>query len=107
MENKIELVDFSILKRVYKTTLNKKFATRKNWEPFNPNEISSYIPGTIISVDVKEGQTVKEGERLLVLESMKMFNNIKMPCDGVITKVHITPGQRIAKNFLMIEIIES
>ena len=107
MENKIELVDFCILKRVYKTTLNKKFENRTKWEPLNPNEIISFIPGTIISLDVKEGQSVKEGDRILILESMKMYNNIKMPCDGTIVKIHVEPGQRIAKNILMVEILES
>ncbi len=107
MENKKELVDFCILKRVYKTTLNKKYENRKNWEPLNLNEIISYIPGTIISLDVKEGQEVKEGDRILILESMKMYNNIKMPCDGTISKIHVVAGQRIAKNFLMVEIIEA
>ncbi|MBP8849070.1 MAG: acetyl-CoA carboxylase biotin carboxyl carrier protein subunit [Breznakibacter sp.] len=106
MENKEELVDFCILKRVYKTTLTKKYAGRKNWEPNNPNEIISIIPGTIISIDVKEGQTLKMGERILVLESMKMYNNICMPCDGSITKICVEPGQRIPKNHLMVEISE-
>ena len=43
------------------------------------------MPGTILSVAVKEGDTVKEGQQLMILEAMKMENEILSPCDGVVT----------------------
>ena len=70
----------------------------------NPNLVVSYIPGTVVKIFVKEGETVKEGKALMILESMKMQNRITMPFVGKIKKINITPMQRIPKNHVMIEI---
>ncbi len=99
-----EFVDFAVTARKYKTLLTKKFKNRKVWEAPNPNNIKSYIPGTIIELNVKPGQKVKQGELLLRLEAMKMQNRIDMPFDGIIKSVNVNVGERIPKNFLMIEI---
>lgn len=99
-----DLVDFAVFSMKYKTKLTQKFINRKKWEAPNPNKVVSYIPGTVISIEVKEGQVVKEGERIMVLQAMKMLNNIQMPFTGKIVKIHVEPGQKIPKNHLMIEI---
>jgi pyruvate carboxylase len=88
----------------YKTELTKKFVNRKNWTKPNPLMIYSIIPGTIIDVYVKNGQKVQKGETILVLEAMKMQNQILMPFDGKIKKVYIKPDEKIAKHHLMIEL---
>lgn len=106
MEKKqnIELVDFPILVRKYKTTLTKKFMNRKFYTEPNPNEVRSYIPGTIIKIFVKKGQIIKEGSTLLILEAMKMRNEINMPFDGEIAKINVKEGEKIPKGFVMVEI---
>ena len=63
------------------------------------------ISGKIISVNVKAGDVVKEGDVLCVLESMKMENPILAPVDGTIAEVGITVEQ-VAKPGEMIAIIE-
>lgn len=88
----------------YLTTFNKKFVNRKVWSEPNLNHISSYIPGTIVDILVKEGQLVPAGETLLVLEAMKMNNSIQMPFQGKVLKINVEKGQKIPKNFLMVEI---
>jgi pyruvate carboxylase len=88
----------------YQTTYNKKYENRKVWAEPNFNHINSYIPGTIIDILVKEGQKVAAGESILILEAMKMYNDIKMPFKGKIVKVYVEIGQKIPKNFLMIEV---
>ena len=88
----------------FKTGLTKKFLNRKQWIKPDPNKITAIIPGTIIDVYVKNGQNVKKGETLLVLEAMKMQNQIIMPFDGKIKKVCVKPDERIPKNHLMIEL---
>jgi biotin carboxyl carrier protein len=88
----------------YTTTYNKKFINRKVWSEPNLNHIYSYIPGTIVDLLVSEGQPVEEGETILILEAMKMNNSIQMPFDGKIVKINVEKGQKIPKNFLMIEI---
>jgi biotin carboxyl carrier protein len=88
----------------YKTELTKKFINRKEWIVPNPKKIAAIIPGTIIDVYVKNGQKVKKGETLLILEAMKMQNRILMPFDGKIKKVFVKPDEKIPKNFLMVEL---
>jgi len=88
----------------YKTGLTKKFINRKEWIVPNPKKITAIIPGTIIDVYVKNGQKVKKGETLLILEAMKMQNQILMPFDGKINKIFVKPDEKIPKNHLMIEL---
>lgn len=102
--NKSELVDFAVTARKYKTLLNKKFINRKVYEAPNPNEIRSYIPGTVIKIKVKKGQKVKEGETIMILEAMKMMNQIKMPFNGKIKEIFMEVGNKVKKNDLMFEL---
>jgi biotin carboxyl carrier protein len=53
---------------------------------------------------VSEGQVLKSGESILVLEAMKMYNDVQMPFKGKILKVNVEKGQKIPKDFVMIEI---
>lgn len=89
---------------VYKTTYTKKFENRVNYETPNENLIYSFIPGTIIDIFVKSKQKVKEGETILLLEAMKMENQIRMPFDGEIVKIHVKVGEVIPNHHLMLEI---
>ncbi len=57
--------------------------------------IKSPLPGIIISVDVKEGQAVKRGQKVAVVEAMKMENDILAECDGTVTAVHARKGDSV------------
>ena len=59
------------------------------------------ITGKIISVDVKVGDEVKEGDVLCLLESMKMENPILAPVTGTVAKIEISPGQVVEAGDLM------
>lgn len=107
MAEEKELKDLIIQGAVYKTTFTKKFENRVNYETPNENLIYSFIPGTIIDIFVKTKQKVKEGETLLLLEAMKMENQIRMPFDGEIVKIHIKQGQVIPNRHLILEIKRS
>lgn len=99
-----ELIDFAVTARKYKTQLTKKYMNRKFWVNPSPYEIQSYIPGTIISIDAKEGRVVEEGTQLLILEAMKMQNKVEMPFTARIKKIYVKPGERVPKDFIMIEL---
>ena len=58
-------------------------------------KIGSPLPGVIISVDVKEGQAVKRGQKVAVIEAMKMENEILAECDGTVTAVHVKQGDSV------------
>ena len=57
--------------------------------------VKSPLPGIIISVDVKEGQTVKRGQKVAVIEAMKMENEILAESDGTVTAVHTRKGDSV------------
>ncbi|MGW8287581.1 MAG: pyruvate carboxylase subunit B [Desulfobulbales bacterium] len=59
------------------------------------------MPGMIVGLDKKEGDTVKEGETILVLEAMKMENSLPAPISGTITKINLGVGDHVAKNDIL------
>ncbi|KAJ1549353.1 hypothetical protein HK405_004819 [Cladochytrium tenue] len=65
--------------------------------------ILSPMPGSVVSVAVKEGDEVAEGSELAVVEAMKMQNVIRAPRVGKIKKVSVKPGQSVAGDEIMIE----
>ncbi len=63
----------------------------------NDQTIAAPMPGMIISYEKKEGDAVKYGETVLVLEAMKMYNNIASPCDGTIKAIPLKKGDSVGK----------
>ena len=57
--------------------------------------IQSPLPGIIVSIDVKEGQAVKRGQKVAVIEAMKMENDILAEVDGTITAIHVGKGDSV------------
>ena len=57
--------------------------------------IKSPLPGIIISIDVKEGQAVKRGQKVAVIEAMKMENDILAESDGTVTAIHAAKGDSV------------
>lgn len=105
MENKKqELVPFVILARYYNTTLTKKFLNRKVWVSPIPGEVKSNLPGTIVSIAVKEGDRVEKGQLLMIHEAMKMENRIRAPFSGIVKWIGVETGEKIKKDTLMIVI---
>lgn len=100
----VELVDFAVTARKYKTQLTNKYKNRKPWVNPNPYEIQSLIPGTVLSIAVNVGDVVKEGDHLMILEAMKMKNRIQMPFTARIKNINVSPGDRVPKETLMIEL---
>uniref|UniRef100_UPI0032176C26 acetyl-CoA carboxylase biotin carboxyl carrier protein subunit n=1 Tax=uncultured Draconibacterium sp. TaxID=1573823 RepID=UPI0032176C26 len=107
MTQEKELKNLIVQGAVYKTTYTKKFENRVNYETPNENMLYSFIPGTIIDIYVKTRQKVKEGETLLLLEAMKMQNQVRMPFDGEIVKIHVSKDEVIPNRHLMVEVKRS
>lgn len=61
----------------------------------NGETVTSPMPGTILSVNVSNGSAVKKGDVLLILEAMKMENEILAPCDGTVASVNVTKGSSV------------
>lgn len=88
----------------YKTLFSKKFLNRKAYVIPDPRRLCAFIPGTIMKVFVKEKHKVKKGDKLLVLQAMKMNNIILAPFNGVIKKVYVKAGESVPKQHLLIEL---
>lgn len=67
-------------------------------------QLKSPLPGNIVKVLVKDGDAVTFGDTLLIMESMKMENNIKADRDCVVKKVHISEGQTVMQDDLLLDI---
>lgn len=102
MAEEKELKTLVVQAAVYKTTYTKKFENRKKYKRPNPNEVHSHIPGTVLDIFVKTNQKVKEGDTILLLEAMKMENQVRMPFDGEIEKICVNKGEVIPNRHLMI-----
>lgn len=63
--------------------------------PAGGEKVNAPMPGTILSVNVKVGDTVKKGQVLVVLEAMKMENEIMSPVDGTVTFVGVNQGASV------------
>lgn len=72
--------------------------------PTSGEPLKCPMPGTIISVNVSVGQQVKLGDVVVVLEAMKMENEIKAPKDGTITSVNVNKGDAVESGTLLVTI---
>ena len=60
--------------------------------------IFSTIPGKVVSIDVEVGDIVESGQTILILEAMKMQNEISSPVSGVITHIYVEEGESVESN---------
>ena len=72
--------------------------------PVNGHAIKTPLPGVIIDVKVNVGDTVKKGDTVVVLEAMKMENNINADRDGKVTAVQVAKGDTVADGAVLIVI---
>jgi biotin carboxyl carrier protein len=63
------------------------------------------MPGMVISIPVNEGQTIHKGDVLVVLESMKMQNELRSPRDGKVIRVRIKPGERVEQKETILSVV--
>lgn len=104
MEENKEFKQFRIGDTIYTTKTTRKFDNRKFWEYPDPTKVLSYIPGTVVSIEVTEGQKLSTGDVILSFEAMKMVTKVLMPYDGEIVKMHVKVGDRFPKEFVLAEI---
>ena len=67
-------------------------------------EIRAPMPGLVLEIAVTVGQDVKEGEKILILEAMKMENSIVIHADATIKKIHVKSGQAVEKGQVLVEL---
>ncbi len=69
-----------------------------------PGDVSTSMPGNIVDVLVKEGDTVKAGQAVLITEAMKMETEVQAPIAGTVRAVHVAKGDRVNPGEVLVEI---
>ena len=69
--------------------------------------IKSPMPGIIIATPIPPGGQVQKGDKVIILESMKMENELRAPRDGVVGRVHVQPGDSVEKDQVLAVITDS
>ena len=89
---------------LYYTRLNDRYKSRKPYEPADPRIILSFIPGTVLDIFVVEGQEVKKGDSILILDAMKMQNRLKCSMDGRVRSIKVKRGDKVPKGAVLLEL---
>ena len=101
--------DLKVNNNIYKTKVEDRFDLllhqlgMDNLTSAVVKELKAPMPGLVLKIEVAVGQTIKEGEALVVLEAMKMENVLKSPADVVIKSIGVTEGNAVEKNEVLIE----
>ena len=66
--------------------------------------VKAPMPGLVLRIEVEVGTSVKRGSGLMVLEAMKMENELTAPIDGVVTAIHVEAGAPVDKGALLVEV---
>jgi len=104
MNDKPPLQSLAIDDFTYQTQLTRKFENRRRYVAVDPRKIVCVIPGLIQEIYVREGDAVRPGDRLLVLEAMKMQNDILCPRDGKVKTIHVQENQMVSKGAVLLEL---
>ncbi len=63
------------------------------------------MPGLVVDLPVEDGQEIKEGQVLLILESMKMQNELKSPRDGVVSRIRVKEGENVERRQTLLSVV--
>lgn len=77
---------------------------RRGTQATGSGEVKAPMPGLIVAVTAERDANVAKGDTVVVLESMKMQNELKAPIDGALRAIHVEAGQAVDKNELLVEI---
>ena len=72
--------------------------------PGGPKPVRAPMPGLVVKVEVEEGDSVETGQGVIIVEAMKMENELTAEAPGVVTRVHVVEGQTVEKDQVLIEL---
>lgn len=78
--------------------------SRKSGTKITQGSLQAPMPGTILDIQVSAGQSVEQGQSLLVMEAMKMEHKITAPFTGIVEKINCNTNQKVDRGFVLIEL---
>jgi biotin carboxyl carrier protein len=82
----------------------QRYVMRKVLTAVNANDITAFMPGTVGKIFVKKGDKVKKGDIIIILECMKMDNELQAPFDAKVKHIHVKTGENVVKDAVLIEL---
>ncbi len=82
-------------------SLEEQAAARVKADPSDPNQIAAPMPGMVVTVAVREGDTVAKNQKLLTLEAMKMQTTLTADRPGQVRQLHAHPGNTVETGDLL------
>ena len=104
MSKQRQFSEIALENGIFETRVTRKFALRKPYERQNPGVVKAVIPGVVSEIIAKTGNAVRQGDTMMILEAMKMLNRIMAPLHGTVKAVHVSPGEKVAKGQVLMEI---
>ena len=95
------IIDTSVIETIQNP--ETQVSTLFNNSAFPEGTLTAPLPGTIIEIFVKDGDKVETGQVILIIEAMKMKNNIRSTKDGTIASVLVSAGQTVAHKQVLVE----
>jgi len=104
MEQNRKLGILNIDTSLYKTRLSRKFEKRIPYRTPDQKIIMSFIPGTVLDILVESGQIIRKGDDLMILDAMKMQNQLKSKADGKVKNIPVKKGDKVSKGTILLEL---
>lgn len=107
-DNKIDILatgfvhEFTV--RTQTSDLLEKFIAESQAGLAGAAGINAPMPGMVVQINCSEGDEINEGDKLIIIEAMKMENALEAPASGTVKKINVEEGQAVDKNTLLIEI---
>ncbi len=75
--------------------------------PTGPEPIRAPMPGLVVKVEVEEGDLVEAGQGVVIVEAMKMENELKATAAGVVSRIHVAAGEAVEQDQILIDLVDS
>ncbi|MBN1651173.1 MAG: acetyl-CoA carboxylase biotin carboxyl carrier protein subunit [Bacteroidales bacterium] len=103
-EDAVEVFDeFYLENMLYYTRVPDAYKNREAYKPLNEKVLKAFIPGTIREMNVEVGETIEVGQKLMILDAMKMDNVVKAMYSGTVKSIHVKEGEMVKKNQVILE----
>ncbi len=95
--------EFYLENMLYYTRIPDSYKNREVYKPLNEKVLKAFIPGTIREMNVEVGESIEVGQKLMILDAMKMDNVVKAMYSGTVKSILVKEGEMVKKNQVILE----